>query len=327
MKPIKEHILTGVKGFAMGAANVIPGVSGGTIALLTGIFSEIIEALNAIIEPATWKALFSGDFRGFWKSIHGGFMVSLLTGVLISIFSLAKLMVYVMNYYPVQTWAFFFGLIVASSVYMIYDIKGWKLTDGLFFIIGILLGVVICTLSPTSTPDDLWFIFICGAIAICTMILPGISGSFILVILSKYDYIMNALNTLNLPVLTVFALGCVIGILGFSKFLHWLLRKAERPTMLVLVGFVIGALVKVWPWNDMTAVAKGQFLRSGMDETAAQTAADVIMEAGGPLKSQIDLQITGAVIWAILGIILVAGLEYLSTLHKLKEAGGDSGEH
>lgn len=316
MKALTKNILTGLKGFGMGAANVIPGVSGGTIALLTGIFTEIIDALNALMDPSSWKMLLKGQFREFWRYIHGTFMVSLLVGVLISIFSLAKLMVYVMHFYPVQTWAFFFGLIIASSVYMIYDIKGWKFVDFLFFAVGIALGVVICTLSPTTTPDDLWFIFICGAIAVCTMILPGISGSFILVILGKYDYIMQAVNQLNLPVLLVFGLGCVIGILGFSKFLHWLLKRYERATMLTLVGFVIGALVKVWPWNDMTAVAEGQLLRSGMTAETAQAGAQALLSAGNAAQG-IDLQIPGAIIWAIAGLALVAVLEYLSNLQKL----------
>ena len=316
MNALTKNILTGLKGFGMGAANVIPGVSGGTIALLTGIFTEIIDALNALMDPSSWKMLLKGQFREFWRYIHGTFLVSLLVGVLISIFSLAKLMVYVMHFYPVQTWAFFFGLIIASSVYMIYDIKGWKFVDVLFFAVGIALGVVICTLSPTTTPDDLWFIFICGAIAVCTMILPGISGSFILVILGKYDYIMQAVNQLNLPVLLVFGLGCVIGILGFSKFLHWLLKRYERATMLTLVGFVIGALVKVWPWNDMTAVAEGQLLRSGMTAEAAQTGAQALLSAGNAAQG-IDLQIPGAIIWAIAGLALVAVLEYLSGLQKL----------
>ena len=199
---------------------------------------------------------------------------------------------------------------------MIYDIKGWKFVDFLFFAVGIALGVVICTLSPTTTPDDLWFIFICGAIAVCTMILPGISGSFILVILGKYDYIMQSVNQLNLPVLLVFGLGCVIGILGFSKFLHWLLKRYERATMLTLVGFVIGALVKVWPWNDMTAVAEGQLLRSGMTAEAAQAGAQTLLSAGNAAQG-IDLQIPGAIIWAIAGLALVAVLEYLSSLQKL----------
>ena len=304
MNALTKNILTGLKGFGMGAANVIPGVSGGTIALLTGIFTEIIDALNALMDPSSWKMLLKGQFREFWRYIHGTFLVSLLVGVLISIFSLAKLMVYVMHFYPVQTWAFFFGLIIASSVYMIYDIKGWKSVDSLFFAVGIALGVVICTLSPTTTPDDLWFIFICGAIAVCTMILPGISGSFILVILGKYDYIMQAVNQLNLPVLLVFGVGCVIGILGFSKFLHWLLKRYERATMLTLVGFVIGALVKV------------QLLRSGMTAEAAQAGAQALLSAGNAAQG-IDLQIPGAIIWAIAGLALVAVLEYLSNLQKL----------
>ncbi len=316
MNALTKNILTGLKGFGMGAANVIPGVSGGTIALLTGIFTEIIDALNALMDPSSWKMLLKGQFREFWRYIHGTFLVSLLVGVLISIFSLAKLMVYVMHFYPVQTWAFFFGLIIASSVYMIYDIKGWKFVDVLFFAVGIALGVVICTLSPTTTPDDLWFIFICGAIAVCTMILPGISGSFILVILGKYDYIMQSVNQLNLPVLLVFGIGCVIGILGFSKFLHWLLKRYERATMLTLVGFVIGALVKVWPWNDMTAVAEGQLLSSGMTAEAAQAGAQALLSAGNAAQG-IDLQIPGAIIWAIAGLALVAVLEYLSSLQKL----------
>ncbi len=320
MNSLAKNIITGVKGFGMGAANVIPGVSGGTIALLTGIFTEIIDALNALMDPSSWKMLMKGNFREFWKYIHGTFLVSLFIGVLISIFSLAKLMVYVMAYHPVQTWAFFFGLIIASAAYMIYDIKGWKVNDALFFLVGIVLGVVICTLSPTTTPDSLWFIFICGAIAVCTMILPGISGSFILVILGKYDYIMQSVNDMNIPVLAVFGLGCIIGILGFSKFLHWLLKRFERPTMLVLVGFVIGALVKVWPWNNMQAVAEGQFLRSGMDAEAAKVAAETIVStAGDNIRQVIDLQVNGAIIWAIAGLALVAILEYLSSLHKIKE--------
>lgn len=320
MNGLTKNIITGIKGFGMGAANVIPGVSGGTIALLTGIFTEIIDSLNAMMDPSSWKLLLQGKFREFWRYIHGTFLVSLFIGVLISIFSLAKLMVYVMAYYPVQTWAFFFGLIIASSAYMIYDIKGWKVNDVLFFVVGIVLGVVICTLSPTTTPDSLWFIFICGAFAVCTMILPGISGSFILVILGKYDFIMQSVNELNIPVLVVFGLGCVIGILGFSKFLHWLLKRFERPTMLVLVGFVLGALVKVWPWNDMSKVAESQLLRGGMDAEAAKAGADLLLSSGGNMGQVIDLQVSGAIIWAIVGLVLVAGLEYLSTLHKLKEA-------
>ena len=313
MKGLFNYIVVALKGFGMGAANVVPGVSGGTIALLTGIYTELIEALNALMVPATWKMVLQGKWKAFWEEIHGNFLLALLAGVGISIFSLAKLMEYVIVYHPVQTWAFFFGLIIASAVYMLLDIKDWKGKDILWALLGGVLGVTICTLSPTQTPDDLWFIFLCGAIAICTMILPGISGSFILVILGKYEFIMNALNTLNWPVLIVFAIGCVIGILAFAKFLHWLLGRYERQTMLVLVGFVLGSLVKVWPWNDMQAVYKAEFLHQGLSPDVAAEAAATLATGGVPLQEATGMMhIPGAILWAIAGIVLVVLLEVLS---------------
>lgn len=286
-----KNIVVALKGFAMGAANVIPGVSGGTIALLTGIFNELIEALNAIMSVSTWKLLIKGQFKEFWETIHGTFLLWLAIGVIISVFSLAKLMEYVLAHHPVQTWAFFFGLIVVSAVFMLSDIKGWKGKEVAWLVLGIALGAFICLLSPTETTSDMWFIAVCGAIAICTMILPGISGSFILVLLGKYEYIMKAVSDLNIPVLLVFAVGCVIGIVAFSKFLHWLIGKYEKQTLLVLIGFTIGALVKVWPWADK----------------AACEAANVLN--GQPVEA---LHIGGAVLWALIGAGLVLALELLT---------------
>ena len=286
-----KNIVVALKGFAMGAANVIPGVSGGTIALLTGIFNELIEALNAIMSVSTWKLLIKGQFKEFWETIHGTFLLWLAIGVIISVFSLAKLMEYVLAHHPVQTWAFFFGLIVVSAVFMLSDIKGWKGSDVAWLVIGVALGAFICLLSPTETTSDMWFIAVCGAIAICTMILPGISGSFILVLLGKYEYIMKAVSDLNIPVLLVFAVGCIIGIVAFSKFLHWLIGKYEKQTLLVLIGFTIGALVKVWPWADK----------------AACEAANVLN--GQPVEA---LHIGGAVLWALIGAGLVLALELLT---------------
>lgn len=281
MANLIKNVVVALKGFAMGAANVIPGVSGGTIALLTGVFTELVDSLNALLSAAAWKLFFKGRFKEFWEYVHGTFLLWLMAGVIISVFSLAKLMEYVLRVYPIQTWAFFFGLIVVSSIYLLCGIKGLKIKDFLFLLAGAGLGVLICTLSPTQTTDDIWFIAVCGAIAICTMILPGISGSFILVILGKYDYIMSALSHFNIPVLVVFAVGCVLGILAFSKFLHWLLARFERPTLLVLIGFTLGSLVKVWPWNDQAAVA-----------------------VSGP-------HIPSALIWMAVGVVVVIGLESL----------------
>jgi len=282
-----KHLSVGIKGFLMGAANVVPGVSGGTIALITGIYNEIIEALNSFLEKDTWKALLSGRIGEFWKKIHGGFILALGVGVLASIFSLAKLMEYVLANHPIQTWAFFFGLIIASAIQMLAGLKQWKAGDVLFAVLGAILGVVICTLSPTQTPDSMLFLFICGAIAICTMILPGISGSFILVILGKYDYVMSAISNLDIPVLLVFGAGCIVGILAFAKFLHWLLGRYERQTMLVLTGFIIGSLIKVWPWSDKAAIAVSQ----------------------GVAENVIDYQIPSAILWALAGMVLVLVIE------------------
>lgn len=245
---ILEFVSVALKGFGMGAANVVPGVSGGTIALLTGIYSQLVDSLNSVTERGTWDALFHGRIREFWKCIGGSFLVALMVGVVVSIFSLAKLITFLLGSYPILTFAFFFGLILASAVAMCKDIKGWTPGSTVWIVLGIALGVVVSTLSPTQTPDDLWFIFICGAIAVCTMILPGISGSFMLLILGKYDFVMQSLSDVNVPVLLAFALGCVIGLLAFSKLLHFLLARYEKPTMLLLLGFVVGSLVKVWPW-------------------------------------------------------------------------------
>ena len=245
-----KHLFVALKGFFMGAANVVPGVSGGTIALITGIYKEIIGALNSLMEKETWKSLVKGDFQGFWKLVHGTFLLWLAVGVLLSVFSLAKLMTYVLEQHPVQTWAFFFGLIVASAILMFKDIKGWGIRELLFTLAGAALGLAVCTLSPTQTPDNWLFVFVCGAVAVCTMILPGVSGSFILVIMGKYDFIMRAVAELDWPVLIVFAIGAIAGILAFSKFLNWLLGRFEKQTMLVLLGFVLGSLVKVWPWAN-----------------------------------------------------------------------------
>lgn len=291
MSGIAKNLAVALKGYAMGAANVIPGVSGGTIALLTGIFNELVEALNALMSFSSWKLLFKGKLKEFWNAVHGTFLLWLAIGVAVSIFSLAKLMEYVFTHHPVQTWAFFFGLIVVSAFFLLSDIKGWKGADVFWLVAGIALGAMICILSPSETTSDLWFIALCGAIAICTMILPGISGSFILVLLGKYEYIMKAVSNLDWPVLLVFALGCAVGIVAFSKFLHWLMSRYGRQTLIVLIGFTIGALVKVWPWADK----------------AACEAANVL--TGDPAGT---LHLPGAIIWALVGAVSVLALELVS---------------
>ena len=290
MKGLLKYIVTAIKGACMGAADVIPGVSGGTIAFIMGIYDEFVGSLASINMEAV-KLLFSGKFKAFWKHINGSFLLSLVIGIGISVVALAGIMQYLLANKPIQTWAFFFGLIVASSIFIIRGISGWKLREVLFLIFGVILGITICTLSPTQTPDGLWFIFLSGAIAICAMILPGISGSFILLILGKYQYIMGVISDLvsgvnigqNILIIGVFGIGAVIGILAFSKLLHWLLARWEKETMIVLAGFIIGSLVKVWPWSNPEALAQAD-------------------AAGSMLYGS-------AILFALIGFSLVTGIE------------------
>lgn len=325
MKKITDYIMVAVKGACMGAADVIPGVSGGTIAFITGIYDQLIESINSINGTAL-KLFFSGKFKEFWKHINGSFLVSLFCGILVSVLSLAGLMQYLLEHHPIQTWAFFFGLIVASSIFILRGIQGWNMKSAMFPVLGVVLGIVVCTLSPTQTPDALWFIFLSGAIAICAMILPGISGSFILLILGKYKYIMGAITGLttgaavgeSLVILCVFAVGAVCGILAFSRLLHWLLARFNKETLMVLAGFIIGSLVKVWPWSNMEAIVISQFPE--IADMAAATQQAIPAEVLADYIPQVDMQIGSAILFALIGFCLVTGIEILGKAMKRRQA-------
>ena len=321
MRKFKDYLLVSVKGACMGAADVIPGVSGGTIAFIMGIYDEFVGSIARVDSEAV-KFLLKGRLRDFWKHINGSFLLAIVAGIGVSVVSLAGLMQMLLSDFPIQTWAFFFGLIVASSIFILRGISGWKWSDGLFLVLGCVLGVVVCTLSPTKTPDALWFIFLSGAIAICAMILPGISGSFILLILGKYQYIMGCISGLvagedfaaNLLIIAVFLVGAVVGIISFSKFLHWLLARWHKETLIVLASFIIGSLVKVWTWSNMEAIVCSQFPEVALlAETAeasgtetALAALDAAVVANAPMT---DPHILGAVIFALIGFCLVTGIE------------------
>lgn len=338
-----KYLGVGVKGACMGAADVIPGVSGGTIAFIMGIYDEFVGSIASINSEAV-RLLFSGRIREFWKHINGNFLLSLILGIGASVVTLAGLMQMLLSDHPIQTWAFFFGLIVASSIFILRGISGWKLREGAFLVLGIILGVVICTLSPTKTPDALWFIFLSGAIAICAMVLPGISGSFILLILGKYQFIMenitgfvgnigalwgsagadSAVFWSSASVMMIFLIGVVVGILGFSKFLHWLLARWHKETLIVLAGFIIGSLVKVWPWSNTEAIVCSQFPAVAKLGAAAESLAEnhsiwtseeiigaqkMFVEAVDKHATMIDPQIGSAIVFALIGFFLVIGIE------------------
>ena len=325
---IRKAVSDGLKGFSMGAG-VFPGVSAGTIALMTGIFQPLIDSLNAILSAKNWKMLFKGDAKGFWKAIGGQFLLAVGIGMVLGFLILARLVKWALDYYPIPAWSFFFGLILVSTVWLLADIKGWKFTDVLWLALGIGIGVSLCLVKhpDQNNPNTAsWYTFLSGALAVCSMILPGIAGSFILVMMGNFNYMLDVLNgtvshvlggtgTAQWGALLIFVLGCIVGIVAFSKVLHWLLDTHGRPTMLVLFGFVLGFLVAIWPWADKVSIAAAQLRRAG-DVAGAEA---VKMASAVPDGLGLDLQIPWAVAFFVLGAVLVAVLE-VSTARRKKAA-------
>lgn len=275
----------------MGGADVIPGVSGGTIALIAGIYEELIHSIKSV-DAVALKLLLKLDIKGLWQRINGAFLVNVFAGVLISIFSLAKLITYLLEVHPIPVWSFFFGLILISAYFVMPRTRGWA--DYLSLFVGAVLAYLITSLTPGDTPEELWFIFISGAIAICAMILPGISGSFILLLLGKYEFVLDAVKTLDLSIIVVFAAGCAVGIISFSKVIHWLLLHYKGVTLSLLAGFMLGSLNKIWPWKDESGDV---FVNLSPNDFTAVT----------DQPNQLYL----AIIFFSLGIIIVGGLEWL----------------
>ncbi len=247
----KDYILLSLKGVVMGAADMIPGVSGGTIAFITGIYEELINSIKSVNLNAL-KLLFSFKIKELWKAVNGNFLISILLGITISIFSLAKVMQYLLNHHPILVWSFFFGLVAASVIFVARSIEKWDFATVIAGIAGTVSAYAITVISPAEANTTWFFIFISGTIAICAMIMPGISGSFILVLMGMYKFILGAVSDLNIPVMLVFIAGAVIGIIAFSNLLSWLLKKYHNVTIALLTGFMIGSLNKVWPWKQIT---------------------------------------------------------------------------
>ena len=245
-----RYIVLALKGCAMGMADVVPGVSGGTIAFISGIYEELLDSIRSVNLTAL-QLLFKGRFADFWRHINGRFLLPVLLGIAIAIFSLARLMTYLLENHPIATWSFFFGLIIASALLVAQQIGRWNWRTVVSFLVGTALAWWITVATPAETPNDWWFVMLSGAIAICAMILPGISGAFILLLLGKYQYIMQAVGDLNIPVMLIFIIGAAAGIISFSRLLSWLLHNWHDLTVALLMGFMVGSLNKVWPWKEV----------------------------------------------------------------------------
>ena len=249
---MKRYLILFLKGIAMGVANVIPGVSGGTIALITGIYEDLINSLKSFDKIAL-KHLLKFRITEFINHTNLFFLIAVFGGSIVSVFSIANLFKFLFNNYPLYIWAFFFGLILISIFFVGKRIRTWDKSSVISLIIGTIVAVLFSNISPLNENDNLLFIFFCGVIGISGMMLPGLSGSFILILLGNYELVLiKAVTDLNLIILSIFFLGSLFGVLFFSHILSWLLKKYKDQTLATLTGFIAGSLTLIWPWQEIS---------------------------------------------------------------------------
>ena len=302
-----RYIILALKGCAMGMADVVPGVSGGTIAFISGIYEELLDSIRSVNATAL-KLLLKFRLAEFWRHINGRFLLPVLLGIAVAIFSLARLMTYLLVNHPIAIWSFFFGLIVASALLVAKQIGRWDWRTVLAFVVGAVAAWWITVATPAETPNDWWFVMLSGAIAICAMILPGISGAFILLLLGKYQYIMHAVGEFNIPVIVVFVIGAVAGIISFSHLLSWLLKHWHDVTVAVLMGFMVGSLNKVWPWKETVET----YLDShGVAQPLVQT--NIAPGTFEQLTGEPSLLVQ-AILLGIVGFLAIYGIELIARI-------------
>ncbi|AZJ36420.1 DUF368 domain-containing protein [Tenacibaculum singaporense] len=247
----KDYFVIALKGMAMGAADVVPGVSGGTIAFISGIYEELLGSISNI-NLKLLKTLKKEGLASAWEQVNGNFLAALFVGIFISIVSLAKMISWLLVHHPILVWSFFFGLVLASVIYIAKQVTQWNLVSGFLLMLGAILAYYITTLNPlVSENSSMLFMFLAGAIAICAMILPGISGSFILVLLGAYKPVLAAVNNRDFTTIAFVGLGAIVGLLTFSRVLKYLFENYKNYTLVVLTGFIIGSLNKIWPWKKV----------------------------------------------------------------------------
>ena len=303
------YLLIALKGIGMGAADVIPGVSGGTIAFITGIYEELVDSIKSI-NYTSISRIWKGGLGAFWKAVNGNFLLSIVIGILISVLSLARILEYILVHHPILIWSFFFGLIIASAVFVAQKIDRWNIPVIISFVTGIVSAYFITSFTPVVTTNAYWFIFLSGALAICAMILPGISGSFILLLLGKYQFILNALNEGKIGIIAVLLAGALIGIISFANLLSWLLKRYHNFTIALLAGFMLGSLNKIWPWKITLSTisdSHGELKPLIQQNVLPGKFAEVL---------QTDPQILSAILLALTGIAVILLFEVISRLRK-----------
>jgi putative membrane protein len=305
-RTFKQSFFLFLKGMAMGAADVVPGVSGGTIAFISGIYEELLKSISAI-NFSTWTLLQKNGAKAVWKSINGSFLVILLSGIAVSVTSLAKGIAYLLENHPILLWAFFFGLVLASVVFIGKQIAKWNVAASTMLLLGVFIAYKITIVEPLIYEGaSLWFLFLSGALAICAMILPGISGSFILVLLGSYKIILDAIHTRDLQIIGIVGFGAITGLLSFAKVLKWLFIKYKNITLAGLMGFVIGSLNKIWPWKETLTWR----INSHGEE------APLLQKSIGPFRFEGEPQLLLACLFALLGYVVILALEKMQAMQK-----------
>ena len=296
-----QYIFIALKGIAMGAADVVPGVSGGTIAFISGIYEELITSINNI-NPSLIKIWKNEGFNGFWKKLNGNFLVALFLGIFISLFSLATLVSWLLENEPILLWSFFFGLVAASIFFVGKEITRWNMGTIIILILGAAIAYFITTLPASENATSLPYLFMSGALAVCAMILPGISGAFILVLLGSYKTILDAVHERNIQVVLTVAIGAIFGLLSFAKLLKWMFSHYKNLTLALLTGFILGSLNKIWPWK---LVLETKIIGDKIIPLKEQNVS--------PFNFEGDTQLMFAIIVAIIGFSLIFILEKVAS--------------
>lgn len=299
-----SYIIISLKGVAMGAADVVPGVSGGTIAFISGIYEELITSINGL-NFSKFKVLKNEGFKSFWRAINGNFLLALFTGIFISVFSLAKLISWLLVNQPILLWSFFFGLVFASIFFVARAIEKWNLGTLTAFVFGAAIAYYITTLPPTENSQSLIYLFFSGALAVCAMILPGISGAFILVLLGSYKTILDAVHQRELHIIATVAVGAVFGLLSFARLLKWMFENYKNSTLALLTGFILGSLNKIWPWKRVLET-----------KIFGKKVIPVNEVNISPFKFEGDNQLLFAILIALLGFCVIFILERLAVTSK-----------
>jgi putative membrane protein len=297
-----HYLIISLKGMAMGAADVVPGVSGGTIAFISGIYEELLTSISSI-NIATLKLLKTDGIKAVWKAVNGNFLMALLIGIFISIVTLAKLISWLLENKPIMLWSFFFGLVLASIIYIGKQITKWGFITVVVSMAGVLLAYYITTLQPLiSENSSPLFMFIAGALAICAMILPGISGAFILVLLGAYKPALEAIHDRDFKIIAILVFGAIVGLLSFSKVLKWLFANYRNYTLALLTGFILGSLNKIWPWKEtLTWRLNSHGIKVPFNEQSIS-----------PFSFEGDSQLAMAVVLSVIGFSVIILLEKIA---------------